>query len=148
MGISVKVYKVIISWFWQICSSYCTASTITPSVNLLPLQSSINAEIFPSAYKWRRASEHQEEVKSAETEFIEGQREHERSEPCRMKHTEEPKQVGVYSWFFINETKTIKNIKLQVVVIIQKEMIYIYNIDIYLSVYVYSCAKYSWSSKL
>ncbi len=62
----------------------------TPSVKLLPQQShlqwssshcssAINAGIFPSVYKWRRASEHQFEVKSAETEFIEGQREHERS---------------------------------------------------------------------
>ncbi len=65
-------------------------TTITPSVKLLPQQShlqwssshcssAINAGIFPSVYKWRRASEHQFEVKSAETEFIEGQREHERS---------------------------------------------------------------------
>ncbi len=35
--------------------------------------------LFISVYTWRRASEHQFEVKSAETEFIEGQREHERS---------------------------------------------------------------------
>ncbi len=62
----------------------------TASVKLLPQQShiqwssshcssAINAGIFPSVYKWRRASEHQFEVKSAETEFIEGQRERERS---------------------------------------------------------------------
>ncbi len=38
--------------------------------------------IIISAYKYK----HQLEVKSAETEFIEGQREHERS---RTKHTEE-----------------------------------------------------------
>ncbi len=64
-------------------------TTITSSVKLLPQQShlqwssshcssAINAGIFPSVYKRRRASEHQFEVKSAEPEFIEGQRERER----------------------------------------------------------------------
>ncbi len=76
----------------------------TPSVKLLPQQShlqwssshcssAINAGIFPSVYKWRRASEHQFEVKSAETVLLKD-RENERDpEPCRMKHTEE--QTGL-----------------------------------------------------
>ncbi len=60
-------------------------TTITPSVI-----SPINAEMFPSVYKCRRASDHQEEMKSAKTEFIKEESENMSDpEPCRMKHTEE-----------------------------------------------------------
>ncbi len=46
------------------------------SVKLLPLQFSNKCWNIPISLS---EDEHQEEVKSAETEFIEGQREHERS---------------------------------------------------------------------
>ncbi len=79
-------------------------TTTTYSVKLLPQQphlqwssshcsSAINAGIFPSVYKWRRASEHQFEVKSAETELLKDRENMRDPEPCRMKHTEE--QTGL-----------------------------------------------------
>ncbi|KAI2666804.1 Zinc finger protein 658B [Labeo rohita] len=55
--------------------------------------SAINAGILPSVYKCRRASDHQEELKSAQTEFIKEDREKMRDpEPCRIKHTEDTEQ--------------------------------------------------------
>ncbi len=52
-----------------------------------------SAGIFPSVYTCRRASEHQEELKSVKTEFIKEDREKMRDpEPCRIKHTEDTEQ--------------------------------------------------------
>ncbi len=72
-------------------------TTITPSA--------INAGIFPLVYKWR-ASNHQEELKSAKTEFIKEDREKVRDpERCRMKHTEDTEEQAGLCLFFINNAE-------------------------------------------
>ncbi len=90
-------------------------TTITSSVKLLPQQpqlqwssshcsSAINAGIFPSVYKWRRTSEHQFEVKSADKVYWRTERTWEIQNPAEWNALKN-KQVCVYSWFFSNEAE-------------------------------------------
>jgi len=57
----------------------CFFNSVSDSVKLLLLQFTNKCWNIPISYEWRRASNHQEELKSANTEFTEGQWEHERS---------------------------------------------------------------------
>ncbi len=63
----------------------------------------LSGVIFPSVHECRRASKHQEELKSAKTEFIKEDREKMRDpEPCRIKHTEDTEQhTGCCLFFFL-----------------------------------------------
>ncbi|KAL1279546.1 hypothetical protein QQF64_026219, partial [Cirrhinus molitorella] len=56
-------------------------------------QTEIQLGILPSVYQCRRASDHQEELKSVKTEFIKEDTEKMRDpEPCRIKHTEDTEE--------------------------------------------------------
>jgi len=64
------------------------------------LISSAHAGIFPTATS---EDEHQEELKSAKTEFIKEDSENmSNPEPCRMKHTEDPEEQRGWCLFFIH----------------------------------------------
>ncbi len=79
-------------------------TTITSSVKLLPQQSHIQQftnKCWNQFTSEDEASEHQEELKSAKTEFIKEDREKMRDpEPCRINHTEDTEQQTGWCLFF------------------------------------------------